>query len=122
MLSREQIFAAPDIKTEKVDVPEWGGHVFVRVMNGYERQAFEEKQQELKLHSFRERLAVTAICDESGKLLFTPADVEALRAKSSGVLTRIADVVLKLNGIGPSAVEAAEKNSESTRSDSSVSS
>jgi len=40
-LNKEQILRADDLKTEEVDVPEWGGSVRVRVLTGTERDAFE---------------------------------------------------------------------------------
>ena len=40
-LSRDAILQREDIKTEDVEVPEWGGTVRVRGMSGVERDAFE---------------------------------------------------------------------------------
>ena len=40
-LSRDTILQREDIKTEDVEVPEWGGTVRVRGMSGVERDAFE---------------------------------------------------------------------------------
>ena len=40
-LSRDAILQREDIKTEDVEVPEWGGTVRVRGMTGVQRDAFE---------------------------------------------------------------------------------
>ena len=42
VLSKEQILQADDLKTETVEVPEWGGDVLLRELRGRERDAFEE--------------------------------------------------------------------------------
>ena len=41
MLTREQILGSDDLKRQTVAVPEWGGDVFVRMLTGGERDAFE---------------------------------------------------------------------------------
>ena len=33
-LTREQILEADDLPTESLDVPEWGGEVLIRALNG----------------------------------------------------------------------------------------
>ena len=42
-LTRDEICGISDLRTERVDIPEWGGrHVFVRMMSGLEKVAFED--------------------------------------------------------------------------------
>jgi hypothetical protein len=41
-LTAEMIFAAPDIETEDVFVPQWGGKVRIKGMTAAERDRFEE--------------------------------------------------------------------------------
>ena len=40
-LTRDLILGMDDLSRVRVDVPEWGGHLFVRSMTGMERDAFE---------------------------------------------------------------------------------
>ena len=40
-LTRNEILAVDDLQTQKVDVPEWGGSVYVRGLTGSERDALE---------------------------------------------------------------------------------
>ena len=42
LLTKSAILAANDLKTQDVDVPEWGGAVRVRAFSGRERDAFEQ--------------------------------------------------------------------------------
>ena len=41
VLSRDEILAADDIQIELLEVPEWGGSIFVKGMTGAERDRFE---------------------------------------------------------------------------------
>ena len=41
LLTKEQMLAADDIKSERVEVPEWGGDVMVRGLTGTQRDAWE---------------------------------------------------------------------------------
>lgn len=87
----------------RVEVPEWGGAVYVRVMSGRERDAFEfacmEDGGAKNQDNFRARLAVRCVCDEAGALLFTPADADALGAGNGAALSRILEVAAPLNGL-----------------------
>ena len=105
-LSREDILGADDIEIEKVEVPEWGGSVYVKGMTGKERGKLEAanvdqrgKNHRIKLIELRERIAVACVCDENGKLLFTQADVKLLSEKSAAPLQRIVEASNKLSGI-----------------------
>lgn len=101
-LTRDAILAAPDRPLEAVEVPEWGGTVYVRTMGADERDAFEERlgDQAKGLRGMRALLAVLTLCDAEGARLFTEDDLPALSAKSAAVLDRIAETAMRLNGIG----------------------
>lgn len=143
-LSREDIRQVQDMKQERVEVPEWGGHVYVRSMRGDERDLWEartyarakarqadqegrartaqalaqkgqpipeglvrspEDEEAAGVCGMRADLVASCTCDESGALLFTPADIPTLGKKSARALTRVWEVATRLNGIG----EAEEK-------------
>lgn len=121
MLTRQQILEANDLPREEVQTPEWGGSVFVRTMNGKERDAFEVRHRQDGDKNWRARFAATIICDEKGAPLFTEADVEALGEKSWAVLDRIFDAGTELSKVSSAAIEALRGNSNATHSDDSAS-
>lgn len=113
MLSRDQILAADDLPTEEVDVPEWGGAVLVRGMQGNERDRFEMSMYMTKDNLeekaiVRARVVAWCTLGEDRKALFTPKDVEWLGRKSARALDRVFDVAKRLSGIGEEATKEAE--------------
>lgn len=112
VLSREEILNKVDIVTELVAVPEWGGSVYVKAMNGKERDAFEAsvmiqngKKQTLNMENVRAKLCSLTICDVEGKRLFSSADLLKLSEKSAAALTRVFLVAQKLSGLGDEQIE-----------------
>jgi len=119
LLDRGAILAAEDYVKESVEVPEWGGEVFVRVMSGSERDAFEsqfvgQNGTGKNFQNIRARLATLTCCDDGGELLFGPADIIELGKKSAKALDRIFGVAMRLNGLQAEDVKALEKNSAAT--------
>lgn len=116
MLTRDQILDADDLPVEEVEVPEWGGSVLVRGMQGTERDRFEMAMY-LNRDDLEERAVVRArvvawcTIGEDRHQLFTPKDVERLGRKSGIALDRIFEVAKRLSGIGEKAVKEAEGNS-----------
>jgi len=117
-LSKLDILRASDIKTEDVAVPEWGGWVKVRGMDGLQRDAFEAAAVERTAggvslragFSMRARLVALCVVDEDGAPIFTEADIQALAAKSAAALDRVVTVAQRLSGMAPGAVEDAKAN------------
>jgi hypothetical protein len=117
MLNREQILAANDAQTKDVDVPEWGGTVRIAVMSGAARDALQSAIDQKKGNAYFEAsLVVATVVDSTGAQLFTEDDIDALRAKSAPVLTRVAAEAMAINKIGEAATEKAVKNSEAAPS------
>jgi TATA-box binding protein (TBP) (component of TFIID and TFIIIB) len=117
-LTREAILDAGDLQAELVEVPEWGGSVFVRSMTGTERDQFESeaytvkgKNVEMNRENFRARLLVRVLVDEANQRLFSPTDMVALGAKSAKALDRLFTVAMKINGLSKEDVEDLTKNS-----------
>lgn len=123
LLTKEKILSAQDSSLEKVDVLEWGGHVFIRTMSGTERDQFENESYNvtpagpgkkptvtMNRENFRARLLVRCVADESGQSLFTRKDIEALGKKSAKALDRLYDVAQRVNGLTPEDVEELTKN------------
>lgn len=115
-LTKADILGADDSKFEDVEVPEWGGTVRVRAITGTERDQFDEYQDTVGKKGVRlgtrAFFCAMTICDETGKRIFDPKDVEALGRKSIAALDRVFTVSLRLNGIGKDAIEEREKNSQ----------
>ena len=113
-VSRETILAAPDIQTETVEVPEWGGAVRVRGMTAGERDSFDtavtDARRAKKPTMVRARLVMLTTVDGEGGRLFTEADLPALDAKSGAALDRLWEVAARLSGIGARDTEDLEKN------------
>lgn len=112
MLTRDQILAARDLETEVVHVPEWGGDVRIGVMSGKAREVLMDSLAEQQpLSRFQALMLASTIVDDAGTPIFSADDVEQLRGKSTEVLVRLVEVAMRLNKIGQTAVEEAEKNS-----------
>ena len=113
-LTRDQILSAEDLPTEDVDVPEWGGHLLLRVMPGIDREEFEgsvsEDRDDKSTREFRTKLVAFCAVDDKGERLFTLEHVEKLGKKNGKVLDRLADICLRINGMGKY-LKATEKNS-----------
>lgn len=114
ILNKNAILAVVDLPTELVAVPEWGGEVYVRGMNGIERDQFElsimgsDKKQNLE--NIRARLVALTVVDEQGERLFTDDDVTALGRKSATALNRVVEVAQRLSAIRNDDVEQLTKN------------
>lgn len=114
MLTRDQILAADDLKREIVEVPEWGGSVYVAMMSGDARDAWEasiiDGQGNATLRDVRAKLVAATITDEAGVRLFTAEDVAGLSKRSAVALDRVVNVARRLNRLGSQELEDAAKN------------
>ena len=120
LLSRDQILQAQDLRSEEVSVPEWGGVIRVRELAAGERERIAGL---VTAHDGRSReimVALTAI-DGDGNQLFSLDDIEELAKKGEAAIQRVAEVASRLSGIGKAAEAQAEKNSDPSRSDDSIS-
>lgn len=104
-LSKSAILLAGDVKLDKVNVPEWGGDVFIKTITGLDRDRFEDGYSEQRMKNFRSRFLVLTLCDEKGERLFTDAEVEELGRKSSLVLNRLFEKAWSLNAFTNEAIE-----------------
>jgi len=125
--TKAAILSAVHLKTESVDVPEWGDGVTVLVseMSGLSRDVFYAKKEAVAKPPISESqasLLLATVVDETGALVLDESDVASLRAQSSVAMDRIVAVAVKLNGMAPAAVEDAVKNSAAAPSGDSGSS
>lgn len=115
MLTKEAILAAQDIRTEVVDVPEWGGEVTIAEMTGtardtYERLLFTKVGDSADIRDLRAKLVAFSIVDDDGNLMFSPAEVAELGKKSARALTHVFDAASELNAIGEEGLDEAAGN------------
>ena len=124
-LDKNAILNADDRRIEPLNVPEWGGQVFVRTLKASERDAWEislsKDGKNIDRRNARAKFASLVLCDEKGVRLFSDAEVGALGEKSAAALTRVWDAGTRLNGIGEETVQELEKNSGATIGDGSSS-
>jgi len=117
MLTREQILGADDLLREEVDVPEWGGVVFVRTMTGTERDVWNDRATgedgKRDMTDFSARLCVACVVKEDGTRIFSDSDAPRLGAKSGKMLNKAFLVAARLNGFDG---EDTVKNSGTTPS------
>ena len=111
---RERILSAQDIQSERVYVPEWDVEVEVRSMTGAQRARVLQGATvdgEVDLERLYPILLIETVYDpETGDRVFSPADRDALNAKNSGALERIAKVAMRLSGIDAGAEDAAKND------------
>lgn len=112
-LTKEQILAANDMGLLEINVPEWGGSVFVRVMSVGERDAYENEWMTNKstgVSNFRSKFLQRVLCNEKGDLLFTKDEVDALAKKSARVVGSLWEAAMKHNKLTDEDVEELAKN------------
>jgi hypothetical protein len=117
MLNREMILARKKLKTEVVNVPEWGGTVTVREMTGVERDEFETMiiaaggvENPGAVRGLRAKTVALTAIDAEGNRLFTEDDAEALGQLSAAALNRVFEVSSRLSGLGADGIEGLAGN------------
>ena len=128
-LTKDQILESSDLKNEAVDVPEWGGTVYVRTMTGADRDQFEASMMSIgvdgtrkaDMTNLRAKLIALTIVDEAGNRLFDASDVDRLGLKSASAIERVFAAAQGLNGLGAKAEGEAVKNSKANQADGSPS-
>lgn len=120
--ARDRILGAADIKTAKVETPEWASAdmpaVFVRVISAAERDEYdttlltgEGEERKVDYVNMRAKFCVYVLSDEQGNRLFQNGDAAELGKKSGVVLDRIYNAGQRINLMHREAVEETRKNS-----------
>ena len=112
-LDKASILSAHDTPIEKVNVPEWGGHVYVKVLSGAERDRFDQSVLDrhgkpTNLQGARARLAAITLCDKDGRRLFSDQEINQLADKSAAAIERVCEAAMKLNRMGEQLGESIE--------------
>lgn len=125
-LTKDMIFKAQDIETVELQIPEWGGAVFVRGMTGHERDKYESslyqqrgKNQQLNLRNARTKMVVLCTVDQEGKRIFDDKEIGRLSQKSARAIDRIFDLARELSGMTDEDIDELTKNSEEANFDDS---
>ena len=114
-LSLDDIFAIDDRPVHKIDVPEWGGFVFLRELSGAERDKFERAMakslsaKDSDDVNFRAALTAMSLCDEAGNRVMGLSDAARLGEKSGSVLNRLAETIDGLSKIQRTQLEEIKK-------------
>lgn len=112
MSLRDEILAASDLQREKVDIPEWGMALYVRVMSGTDIDAYRKLVADGSKGSVAAaRLVAMCAVDEAGNQVFALDDSAALSQKSWLALNRLAEVAARINMLTDKSVENAKGNS-----------
>lgn len=114
-LSKDQILAAASgFRREEVEVPEWGGSVWVREMAAAERDQWEgtmvSRQGAERFKNLRALVVCLTVCDADGKRLFTDGEIEQVGKLPVSGIDRVFEAASKLNRLTKQDVEELEKN------------
>lgn len=125
---RDKILAAADIPSEKITIPEWNVEILVKGMSAGERLhlqkvSYDQATGQVHMEKMYPDIVVSCCHDpETGEPIFTDADKDAILSKSSAAVEKIAEVGLRLSGLGKDSQDEAGKDSSSTPSEDSSSS
>lgn len=116
-LTIEDILNLNDVRTEEIEVKDWGGSITIRQMTAeardkYEQSFFEavEEDGETKMvrdmSNARAKLIASCVIDGTGSLMFkTEQQVKLLGQKSSKTMDYIFEKCQKLNSISDDDME-----------------
>ena len=102
VLTRDQILEAEDLTLKRVEVPEWGGDVFVRTLSAGQLEDLQARIKDNEGGELTDTELVAYVvaetcCNGKGALYFTREDTDALMGKSPKLLTRVGDEAMNLN-------------------------
>ncbi|MGH7206836.1 MAG: hypothetical protein ACREI2_11575 [Nitrospiraceae bacterium] len=104
-LSREQILASrKDRKPVRLEVPEWGGEVYVRVLSAADQMAISEGLPPSKVPI---RILLHCLVDEGGERIFADGDQDELAREDFPIILRVFSFVAKLNGLSTKELDEA---------------
>lgn len=118
MITRADILAANDRTIEPLEVPEWGGTLYLRSLTVGERFTFLDlirkndwgDTSKADLAAMQAHLIALCVCDKSGVALFTIEDVQALKNKDCLVIDRLFARAQVIAGLIMPDAEATKKN------------
>jgi hypothetical protein len=114
-LTKELIKNANDVKMELVEVPEWGGKMYIKSLSAIEREELrkeigEGSDKEMDLVKVQMKMLSLTIVGEDKTRLFNEDDMLWLKEKSAVVMDRLFLISQKMAGLGADATEEIAKN------------
>lgn len=114
-LTREEVLTANDAGCEKVELPEWGGVVYVRKLSAAEFPEMEaiiqaRKENKLSNKDGLLNICILTVCDAEGKRFFTDDDKPELEKRTFQALQKCANAAMEVNGWSMSEQEDMEGN------------
>lgn len=104
-LTREQILAARrDRKPHRLEVSEWGGDVFIRVLSAEDQMALADGEATKDTPI---RVLLFSLVDEAGNRLFTDDDAAELAKEDWPVIMRVFAESARLNGLSTKELDEA---------------
>jgi hypothetical protein len=129
LMTKEMLLTKQPLTIEKVDLGN-GDFVYVREMNGYERDHFEAslfiKEKDAKgkerlvrtMENLRSKMVISTMCDENGNLILSHSDMDTFSTTvRASILDKIASKAQELNGITEEDAEKMVKNSNAAQSE-----
>lgn len=120
VLTAEEFFVAGKLNREWVPIPEWPSEngdeagVYVTELSAVENECWESEVTDDKGRPIPGRVIVSALAravvDEAGNRLFTPEQIEQVKANSGKIAGRLYRVFKRLNVVTDDVVEDAKKN------------
>lgn len=108
MLTKDAILNTNDTPLHPVEVPEWGGCVYVPVLSLAELDELAKLQKATE--NSNALMAVRIIRDECGQRVFGEDDAPALAKKSGKAILRVLKKFNDVNGLTDSAQDEVTKN------------
>jgi hypothetical protein len=104
-LTRDQILGSRrDRKPVPLDVPEWGGQVYVRVMSAKDQVELTDGHRPTDIPML---VLIHCLVDENGQQILEEGDIDALSQEDFPVIMRLFAFVAKLNGLSTTELDEA---------------
>jgi hypothetical protein len=112
-LTRDQILQLTGKRNiQEINIPEWGGTVYVRELTGRERDKFETSvlssngnNSKTNAENLRARLVVLSVVDENGTRLFSDEDAKTVGNLGVKGLQRAFVMAQRLSGLSDEEIE-----------------
>jgi hypothetical protein len=125
-LTKAQILEAKPI-LKKVDIPQWGGFVYIRPLTMAEQTKlaelgvkYEKANTTARIKNITLPVIQWTICDSDGNTLFDEGDMEKLWQKDASAIMSLQDAIISYSGLTEESRRELEKNLMS-RTDEAVS-
>lgn len=120
-LTARQIFSASKNAKLRVDVPEWGGHVFVRAVRQSEFNELVEAlgDDDSDLNEKFAKFVILVTCDEDGERIFTKSQHKNVIELGVPGMMRVMRAGMEFNNLGDDDVDELVGKSRGTPSSSS---